>query len=804
MFKKNLSIALRHLTSRKLFSLINIFCLAIGITFTILIGEYVINERSVNTTLLDYKNQYAILSKWKQNPGLSVTTLEPLAKTAKDLYPDLVKNYCRFNLFGNVVSYEDKHFNENIFVGDTTLVTMFGFPLLYGDKSNAFRNGESVVITESIAMKFFGRKDVIDKVLTIQTPLLGTTHDFNITAVLKDLPNNSVTNYIPGVNDKIFIPLQNNSYFFHKNDKGDDWKNNAAINIIELQPGVKPKDLEGPLNQILSLYTPAEYKAKLTLEVVSLQEYFLTANNGAIQKMIRTLSYITAFILLMAIINFVNINIGTSSYRLKEIGLRKVFGSSKRQLIILYLTESMLLTFITGIISLGLYEILRPVFINLLNTSMSHFWQFGLTEVILLLLLLIAVGFAAGIYPAFYLSALSATTSVRGKLRSAKEGLVLRKALLVLQFSLAISIFISTLFISRQLAYFFTKDPGYKKEQLMLISSIPRGWDSAGLNKTLAIRDQLTHMPNVENVSLSFDIPNQNFFTAVKLVPEDGSENEAITVTKILADENFASAYKLQIKEGYFLDQGTTHLSGNVVINESAMKLLGWKTAVGKRLKFVGGPLKFDPVVSGVVKDFNYKPMQNVIEPLIIIHLKDEYAYRTLSLNLNTDDLPKTVANIENKWKTLYPDLPFDFYFMDDRLKSVYNTEIQLKNAAIISTILNLIIVFMGIFGVVAFTLTRRTKEIAIRKVLGAGTSNIIFQFIRDYAVPILLANIIAWPAAYLFIGRWLENYAYKIDIGIIPFLIVGLVSFLSAFLLITIQSLKAASASPINGIRTE
>lgn len=802
MFRNNLSIALRHLTGHKLFSLINIFCLAIGITFSILIGEYIINEKSVNTSIRNYRDQYVIKSKWKQNVGLDITTLEPLAKTAKDNYPTLVKNYCRFNLVANIVTVGDKHFNENLFVGDTTLVTMFGFPLLYGDEHHVFRNGESVVVTESIAMKYFGRKDVIDKVLSIQTPVFGTRHDFVITAVLKDLPKNTVTNFVTGVNDNIFLPIESN-FYFQENDKGDNWKNNANINIVELQPGVTPDKLQGPLEQIIALNAPDNFKGKLTPELVGLSDYYLKANNGAIQKMISTLSYITGFILLMAIINFVNINIGTSSYRVKEIGLRKVFGSSRTQLIILYITESVILTFITGVISLGFYELLRPVFKDLLSTSMPHFWQFGVTEVILLLLLLMTVGIAAGIYPAFVLSASNVVLSVKGKLGNAKNGLFLRKILLVLQFSLAICIFISTLYVSKQLAYFFSKDPGYKKEQLMVISSIPRGWDSTGVVKMQTIRDQLSQVPGVEKASLSFDIPNQNYFSGLKLVPEGGTENEAMSVTKIMSDENFASTYKLEMKEGYFLDQGT-HVSGRVVINESAMKLLGWKSALGRELKVTGSNLKYTPVVSGVVKDFNYKSMQNAIQPLVFVNVKDEHAYRYLSLKLNTSDISKTVEAIEKKWRLLYSDLPFEFTFMEDKFKSAYYSEIQLKNAAIISTILNLIIVFMGIFGVVAFTLTKRTKEIAMRKVLGAGTPNIILLFIRDYASLILLANIIAWPVAYQIIKRWQENYAYKVDIVVTPFVFVGLLSFLSAFVLITLQCLKVASASPIKGIRSE
>ncbi|HMG68784.1 MAG TPA: ABC transporter permease, partial [Chitinophagaceae bacterium] len=410
MFRNYLVIALRHLTRHKLFSLINILCLAIGLTFSMLIGAYIFNEESVNTTIKNVNNQYVIKSKWKQeNSGIDITTLGPLAKTMKEEYPDLVANYYRFDPVTNIVSVGDKHFRTEISAGDTTLVSMFGFPLLYGDPKAAFKNNQSAVVTEDFAMKFFSEKNVINKIFTIQTPADGQKHDFMITAVLKNPPQNTVTNFT-GARYQVYLPMDANQYF-QGGDKGDNWSNVYMVNMLQLKKGIQPKDLEKPFAQVLDKYQPPFVKGNLKVALAPMNDYYLKANNGAVEKMITTLSLITLFILVMAIINFVNINIGTSSYRLKEIGLRKVFGSVKMQLITQFITEAWVLTFIAGLLSLLLYQLLLPSFNQILNTELPSFFNFTLSQVSFLLLLTLVVGFISGIYPAFVLSSSAITNS---------------------------------------------------------------------------------------------------------------------------------------------------------------------------------------------------------------------------------------------------------------------------------------------------------------------------------------------------------------------------------------------------------
>jgi putative ABC transport system permease protein len=804
MFKNYLVIAIRHLTKHKLFTAINILCLAAGITFSILIGVFVLDEQSVNRDIKNISNQYVVKSKWKSdNMGADITTLGPLAKTMKDEYPSLVENYYRFDPVVNIVSAGEKHFRTQISVGDTTLVTMFGFPLLHGNAQQAFRNNQSAVVTENFARKFFGKTDVIEKLITVQTPADGGKHNFVITAVLKNAPVNTVINFT-GIAYDVYLPMDANQYF-QGGDKGDNWSNVYMASMLTLKPGVTPNDMATPFARVLDKYQPPFVKGNLKVALAPMVNYYLRQNDNAVQKMLTTLSLIAAFILLLAIINFVNINIGTSANRLKEIGLRKVFGGAKKQLVLQFITEALVLTLGAALISVGLYEALRPLFNQVLQTTLSHFWQFNLAKLLFLLLLTIGVGLLSGIYPAFVLSAANTINAVKGKINSARGGHILRKTLLVVQFTLAILVFICALNVSRQVAYFFSKDVGYNKQQVVIISSLPRQWDSLGVIKMEGAKKRVLEIPGVKEAALSYEIPDGNSggYTSVSA----GNSAQASNIMMITADEDYAKVYGLTVTDGIFLQhKGGGYLPGQVVLNQMAVSTLKLtQPVVGKQL-LLGGSGGTVVTVAGVVKDFNLESLQKNVQPLMIANVNEPYtrAYRYYSLKINAGNPSGTLAAIQDAWKSQFADAGFEYFFMDDKFQLLYQQELQLKKAADIATALNLIIVFMGVFGVVAFTLAKRTKEIAMRKVLGAGVKNIISIILQEYAVLILLANIIAWPLAYLAINSWLQNYAYRMQQNVMPYLFVCGFIFMAASVLIAIQCYKVAVANPIKSLRSE
>jgi ABC-type antimicrobial peptide transport system permease subunit len=766
-----------------------------------IIGVYVLNQEAVNSHLKNVENQYIIKSKWKtKDMGLDITTLGPLAKTLRTEYPNLVANYYRYNPVTNVVSAGDQHFKEDISIGDTTFVSMYGLPLLYGDPKQAFENNNSAVITETMAQKLFGKKDVIGKRISIQTTVNNESQDYTVSAVLKDIPYNSVFN-LAGDNYGVFVPSVGNRYY-PNGDGADNWNQLFEAGMVELQNGKTPGDLKKPLQQILAKYTPETIQKNLEVELAPVKTYY--SQSGSVQKMISTLSLVALFILLMAVINFININIGISSYRLKEIGLRKVFGGARRQLITQFITEALLLTFVSAIISVFFYELLRPAFGNILNITFISFRNFTLNQFLLLGLLVFVVGFISGIYPAFVLSASNVLHAVKGKIDSAKGGLMLRRVLLVTQFTIAIVVFISALNVSKQISYVFNKDLGYNKEQLMVINALPKQWDSSGVKKMQSIKAGLEQLSFVKDASLSFEVPDRKPPNAIDLLPVGSSNNQPVFISGTIADKDYAATFGLHVLSGTFFNQQGANIPGQVVLNESAAKALGFsiQSAIGKQIKWVSANVML--TVSGVVKDFNYSSLQQKIEPVAFTNVEDALAYRFLTVKLNTSDMPMAIHSLKERWKSLSPDSPFEYTFMDENFQSLYQSELQLKSATTIATILNFLIVFMGIFGVVAFTLAKRSKEIAVRKVLGAGVKNIIVLFIKDYALLILIANIIAWPFAYLMVNHWLQSYAYRIEQSITPYLFAGAFVFVTAFIFVTLQCFKTALANPVESLRSE
>jgi putative ABC transport system permease protein len=375
--------------------------------------------------------------------------------------------------------------------------------------------------------------------------------------------------------------------------------------------------------------------------------------------------------------------------------------------------------------------------------------------------------------------------------------------MLTVQFTLAIIVFICALTVSRQVSYVFSKDIGYNKEQLLVISAFPKRWDSVGVNRMMNIKNALKQIPSVKDASLSFEIPDRKPPGSIDMQPVNG-DGRTVLVTSCGADENYAATFGLKVLSGSCFTQAGSFIPNQIVLNESAAKALGLTatSAVNRQIKVPSSGTML--TVAGVIKDFNYSSLQNQVEPLAFFHVKDATAYRYLSLKLATGNIIETVGRIRSKWRELSPGTPFEYTFMDEKFQSLYKSELQLKKAANIATILNLVIVFLGIFGVVAFTLTKRTKEIAVRKVLGANVRNIIILFIRDYAVLILLANLIAWPLTYIITNKWLQSYAYRVNQDIIPYLFVCLFIFITAFSMIAMQCFKAGAANPVKSLRTE
>lgn len=801
MIRNYIKIAWRNIVKSRLYSAVNIIGLSTGITFTFLIAGYIWSELQVNKELKNSGRQYIIQSKWKDpNQGNELTTFGPLAKSLKDNYPNLVANYYRWDGITSNVSKGDKSFREGLQLCDSTMLNMYGFRLLHGNASAAFNDPFSVVITAGRAIKYFGKTDVTGQTLTIEN-FSGSKHDFLITAVLKDIPKNSVTN-VNGDNDnQLYVPSSNLAFF----GRNMEWGNAFIVEYIELQNGVKASDLQKPMQDMIKENVAPQFASGVTPYLVSLDDYYLSANNGLIKKMLYALTAVSLFILLMAVINFVNMSVSRSATRMREIGVRKVLGGLKKQLMLQFLVESVILVFFATLFALLLYILTRNMFGNILGKDIPSLMDFPSYFIGFPVLLALVIGIIAGIYPAFVLSSLKSIESLKGKLNSVKENVLLRKSLVAFQFGTATIAFIAAIIISKQIDLFFSGNLGFNKDYV-LSAQVPRNWTPEGVRKMEYLRNRFSEIPQVKNVTLSYEVPDGNNGSSVAIFKAGADSTTAITSQFLMTDENYASAYAIPMAAGkFFCEPGAFTDSSKVVINEAAVKALGWKDAqeaIGKQVYFQGSPMP--AVIAGVTKDFHFGTMQKAIQPVMFGHVGVTNTYRYFSFKLIPGNVGESIAALQSKWAALMPGTPFEYKFMDDTLKKLYATEIQLKKASYLATVLALIIVLIGVLGLVSLSVQKRAKEIGIRKVLGVSVSGVVSLFLKEFLGIIIIAAMVACPLAYFMMQKWLSDYAYRIELTSFPFIMSIVLLVLVTALLITAQTIKMAVTSPSKNLRTE
>ena len=790
--------AVRNISRSRFHSLLNIAGLSIGIALFLLIGAFAWSEWRVNRDLRHADRQFFLESVWK-NPsmGLNVTTLGQLAPALKANYPSLVANYFRWDGIDCNISLGDRHFRVAVGVADSTMLDMYGFRLLEGDPHTALNDPFTMVITAGEARKFFGRTDVVGQSLTIAS-FAGTQRPFKITAVMADPPRNSVTNLIDAARNTVFVPVISQSFF----GRNMVWQNPYIVSYVELQPGVKPEQLTEPIHHLIKMNMP-QFENALRVQLRPLTEFYLA---GA-KPMVKTLFYIAVFILTMAVINFVNLSVGRSAARMKEIGVRKVLGGLRLQLIGQFLAESILLVILASGLALLLYSGGIHLFSAMLGKALptlphlpAVFWSF-------LPLFALSLGVVAGLYPAVVLSSLPSVESLKGKLASVRDRGLLRKGLVGIQFGIAIIALVGALIISRQVSLFFSDQLGYNKE-FVVTAPLPRDWSLKGVEHMEDVRTAFAALPNVRDAALSYEIPNGNNGGSRNMFKLGGDSTHGVAVQQYISDEHYASVYQLPMAAGSFFSASPIYNNDDsmrMVINESAARALGWKQpgdAVGQRFRFAGGPQIFS--IAGVVKDFHFDAMGAPISPAVFTHIGLAWRYRYLSFKIKPGAVSPEIADLQREWSKLLPGAPFDYTFMDETLSNVYSAELRLQKAANLSTVLSLVIVILGVIGLLTLSIQRRMKEIAIRKVVGSGVAGIIRLFLREYLPVLVAAGVIASPLAWWIMHRWLENYATRISITVWPFFAASGSLAVVMIALIVTQTFTAANANPVKALKSE
>ncbi len=787
---------------RRFYSAVTILGLAVGMAFTLLIASYIRSETKVNASLRNLNSQYMIRSVWKSpEMGQEITTAGPLAKALKDNYPGLVSNYYRFDGVTTVVSRGENHFRASIQIGDSTLLKMYGLPLLHGNPATALRQPDGMVVDGAAAMKYFGRTDVLGEHLTVAS-FSGEKREFTVTGVLEDIPENSVTRFFKE-EGTIFMSEPAMSFFGRTGF--ETWNNVYIVGFVELTPGTRPEDLKEPVSKLLKTHTGAQIADNLEVRLMPVKEVYLQADNGVIRKTITALSLVAAFIMLMAIINFVNISIGSAVSRLREIGVRKVLGSRKQQIIRQFLSESLILSALALVLALVIFEVSRGSFGAALGRPVQAFYLSGFWFSVAALVLTCFTGLMAGIYPAFVLASVSSAESIKGKFSVAGKNVAFRRILLAGQFTVALFVFAAAAFITGQVNFFFDKELGYSKSSLFYVP-LPRDWSPEGVRRIETVQQEFLKNPVLEEVSFSYEIPDGASGFSAGFYQPGRDSSEAVFAPVLQTDGHFAGTYEIAVLAGEFFEgNAIRHVPGNIVLNEAAAHALGFskpEEAIGHQVRMQNGSEIL--TVKGVVRDFHFASMHQAIRPLVFMHVKDTGFYRYMTFRLAPGNITDALAVISRQWAGLMPATPFDYRFLDETLGKMYAAELRMQKAAGISTVLAVIIVILGVLGVVSMNIARRTRELGIRKVLGATAGSVAGLFLKEFMLLVLLASALAFPLVIWLVGSWLESYAYRIDMNAVTLLLVGIVFGLLVLVTAGILTLKTAFENPVKALRSE
>ena len=798
MFKLNLKIALRNLWKYKGYTAINIFGLSIGLASCILIFLFVRYETSYDKDQKNSDRIYRIVSQWKYADGndfYSQGVPMPLAPAVRADFSQFEK-VAAIQQSGGIIKVRSQNGKpeiktaEDVYYAEPSFFEIFDYNWLSGNPKQSLAAPNNVVLTEKTANKYFGNwKNAIGKSINFQN-----SNDFKVTGIIKD--------YAPSTS----FPM--NIIFSYASFNGRNLKKWGSVSsssecYVLLKKGVALDQLINPFKQFIKKYEhddKAPGKVGHTLQSLNDihhdDNYSNFAQNTTPYKQLIGISIIGLFLLLTACINFVNLATAQAISRSKEVGVRKVMGSRRKQLIWQFLSETTLITFIALMLACVLTELALPKMESLVNANVT----FGLFThpiiFVFLLAMLIVVSFLAGLYPAMVMSGFSPAMAIKNRVSTANAGGVgLRKTLVVVQFAITAILIVSTLVIIKQMSYIRNKSLGFDFNAVAMLN-VPQ--DSISQLKLSTFKTQILAKKGVKITSFNSAAPssqdnNETSFTYNSATTADFQVN-----TK-LADDEYFNTFGLSLIAGRTLAKSDT--IKEFVVNETLLKKLNVKDpndAIGKIVGLWGVKA---PIV-GVVKDFNNYSLHDAIAPIAIFSRKENYDY--LAVKLESKALLSTMKEIEKTFNTTFPDYVYDFKFMDDEITNYYHTEQVMGTLFKVFAGVVIFISFIGLFGLISFIATQRTREIAIRKVLGASNLELIKMLNSSFLWMVLIANMLAWPVAYIFVNQWLSGFKYRIDLSIWPFVIAMIISMSITLITVTLRSYRAAKANTIDALKYE
>jgi putative ABC transport system permease protein len=802
MFEHYLKTSFRNFWRYRGYTLINLFGLAVGLATCIIIFTYVLYELNYEKFNKDYNDVYrlALKGRFAEDFFDVAASMPPLPVAVKRDFPE-VRSYTRIEKYeeNTFLAIDDKKFYvDGFYFVDTSFLDVFTFDLLRGDPATALAEPNSLVLTETIARKYFGEGDPMGKMLRLNDQV-----SMKVTGVLKDIPANTHLK---------FTMLASLSTLMKEHGQGrynENWGSIFLHSYIRLHHGADAAAFGEKIKLVIRDAfgeEAEEYNIELVPYLQPLASIHLHSNLMAELEPNSDISYIyifsavAVFILVIACINFMNLSTARASRRSREVGMRKVAGATRSQLIWQFLSESLLLSIICMILAFVMVEAFIPVFSNLTGLELEPYFHRPFT-ILLVFILTIFVGFFAGTYPAFYLSSFQPIRAIKGELNRGMKKSILRNLLVVLQFSISITLLVSTWLIYKQMNYISDKKMGFDQENLVIIPLKADRLREQG--KTL--KEEFAQLPAVKMISLTSSTPG-NGIDGNGYNPEGIDSKSPWIIYTLRADYDFIDVLGMNIREGRKLSKeyGTDTMAA--VINEALVKKLGWEEPLGKKIYHFGDDdsVRTFLTVVGVVEDFHFQSLHDVIEPSLIILDREQPDY--LAIRLYPGNTGKSIEQLRQKWEEVEHAFPFDFYFMKEEYQELYKSEQKMAGLFITFTILAMLIACLGLFGLALFSIGQRTKEIGIRKILGASVSGLLYLLSLEFSKWIMLSAVIAWPVAYYLVDNWLQSFAYRIEVLDYAwiFLASALIALAIALFTIVYHAYQAATHDPVDAVKWE
>ncbi len=802
MLSNYLKIAFRNLLRNKVFTIINVVGLSVGVASSLIIFLYVQEEQSYDKFFPEYERLYRMVEERKYPDRLAHFTMIPsgyatiLAEEIPEV--EVATRLVGFPNFNTTVRYKDNVFSENyFFAADSNFFDVFPFRLIKGNAERALHHSTTIVLTESTAKKYFGDEEPIGKMLQI----FGI--DLEVVAVMEDVPVNSHLKFDALTSASGIDFIRNPNFYIA-----------GTFTYLRLRPGASPAAVEQKMPPLVEKYVASEierdtgiaYKKYIadgngyTFLLQALGDIHLTSHrvneikaNGSATA-VNVLIFICILILVIAGINFVNLATARSAERAREVGVRKVLGSLRRQLMGQFLAESLLISVLSMVIAVVVVEVSLTYFNSTYN---KHLFLVGnVPAIVILFFTTLVLGLASGLYPAFYISALKPVQVLKGKFQRSAAGNLLRNGLVIFQFTISVILISATIVVYDQLEYLDSKSLGFEKENLVVAEH------NSNRNESEGVQGRIRNIPGVVSVGSGSAVPGGYYYGV--LFKQPGSE-AVFTPKGFNADDHYFETMKIRVLEGRVFSQEFDD-SLSVVVNQRAVKALGLTSPVGAKL--INNPTPTTSVtytIVGVVEDYNYESLHLEVAPLVIMSTESSFSFQSVVLaRIESDRFEPAIAQMQEIWKEMFPNEPFNYNFLDNRLARMYASEQASGSLLTTFTLIAIIVACVGLFGLTAYTANQRTKEISVRKVLGASAASIVQLLSRDFALLVAIALAIGAPVAWYFLDQWLQAFAFRISLGVKPFLYAGVILGIFTMITISYQAVKSALVNPAQTLKED